>query len=755
MASGLTADALNEWTGSVFTDCGANDVGRASAAVVHAVCPTIGCRQVVWAGERRLACSLPCRRCGQCYPPGMYPETMRPETVPGLAHAWALLQDAEHASVGEEHVQQALEAAEEAIRCLAHRPPQAAGQPSEANAGVRFRRPGTWWLLNTAIRAGNAQALSRLCCLPQFIEALTPNSQNYEDTFSAWFRESWCEGVITGGLAALVLDLDDTRCAYGGGGGTLFPCIYKAVIRVYNKGRQLKLAGFGSGSFLRPFLQDIVTIPRFHTQQRVDVAIMVVKQLKSLERSAKLFSRPIQGGCSVLSAVVRSGHPELVSAVLDVGDNLVSVRDSDGSNLLPIDHAYTPSNWPSPHTSVDLCPFQGTRESLLVAAGTCVFWCLGLQWAACVWQSASGQETGQQVGSEMAVMLLDAPSLFQADVHRAEKNHDNEFGEGFEVSLAFMCDGATLARHTCVITRLAPFWHSRAPGIIAPGCASLSLDMGVKLLPTLSEGARVDEGQRARCSGLEGRMAFIKDDEYRQDMVEITKLLVERGAEPLQKGRDGEMVVSVPSPLAAQPSLHATDSTVAASAGGVGVGSGVSSLVQRLCDEVAAAINSGRLHGSARERTAHASGSKNSPPSGSGRPDPPASAHSAASHPPATASDTTPDGNQEGAIENFTAAGPGGEEEEEEDQGEQEALEEAVDIEQELAQALKSGLGWSGYGASGGHGDAEGGLEWDLRLTEEFKESLFGLRSRNPLLLRSTLVNLHRSVATACTRAHP
>ena len=250
-------------------------------------------------------------------------------------------------------------------------------------------------------------------------------------------------------------------------------------------------------------------------------------------------------------------------------------------------------------------------------------------------------------------------------------------------------------------------------------------------------------------------MAFIKDDAYRQDMVEITKLLVERGAEPLQKGRDGEMVVSVPAPLAAQPSLHATDSTVAASAGGVGVGSGVSSLVQRLCDEVAAAMNSGRLHGSARERTVHASGSKNSPPSGSGRPDPPASAHSTASHPPATASDTTPDGNQEGAIENFTAAGPGGEEEEEEDQGEQEALEEAVDIEQELAQALKSGLGWSGYGASGGHGDAEGGLEWDLRLTEEFKESLFGLRSRNPLLLRSTLVNLHRSVATACTRAHP
>ena len=78
----------------------------------------------------------------------------------------------------------------------------------------------------------------------------------------------------------------------------------------------------------------------------------------------------------------------------------------------------------------------------------------------------------------MAVMLLDAPSLFQADIHRAEMDHDNECGEGFEVSLAFMCDGATLARHTCVITRLAPFWHARAPGIIAPGDASLSLDMG-------------------------------------------------------------------------------------------------------------------------------------------------------------------------------------------------------------------------------------------------------------------------------------
>ena len=149
-------------------------------------------------GERRLACSLPCRRCGQCYPPAMYPETMRPDTAPGLAHAWALLQDAERASVGEVHVQQALEAAEEAIRCLAHRPPQAAGQPSEANAGVRFRRPGTWWLLNTAIRVGNAQALSRLCCLPQFIEALTPKLEALTATVaSAAAAVTTAQSIVT------------------------------------------------------------------------------------------------------------------------------------------------------------------------------------------------------------------------------------------------------------------------------------------------------------------------------------------------------------------------------------------------------------------------------------------------------------------------------------------------------------------------------------------------------------------------------
>ena len=55
-------------------------------------------------------------------------------------------------------------------------------------------------------------------------------------------------------------DVDDAAQAAAthrgtGSGGALFPHVYRAVIGVYNKARSLKIAGFASGSFLRPLVQ--------------------------------------------------------------------------------------------------------------------------------------------------------------------------------------------------------------------------------------------------------------------------------------------------------------------------------------------------------------------------------------------------------------------------------------------------------------------------------------------------------------------
>ena len=87
--------------------------------------------------------------------------------------------------------------------------------------------------------------------------------------------------------------------------------------------------------------------------------------------------------------------------------------------------------------------------------------------------------------------------------------------------------------------------------------------------------------------------------------------------------------------------------------------------------------------------------------------------------------------------------GEGAEGEGAEGEGEGMGIGQGMDIERELALALKTGFGWAG---EGGQGDGEGGrgdVEWDLRFTSEFKEELFQLK-RQPMLLRSTIVNLHR-----------
>ena len=83
------------------------------------------------------------------------------------------------------------------------------------------------------------------------------------------------------------------------------------------------------------------------------------------------------------------------------------------------------------------------------------------------------------------------------------------------------------------------------------------------------------------------------------------------------------------------------------------------------------------------------------------------------------------------------------EEGEEEEKQEGIGEEEEIDVENELAAALKSGLGWSDDVSVTARGGGSFTLEWDLRFTNEFKEELVHLR-RQPLLLRSTIVNLHR-----------
>jgi len=85
------------------------------------------------------------------------------------------------------------------------------------------------------------------------------------------------------------------------------------------------------------------------------------------------------------------------------------------------------------------------------------------------------------------------------------------------------------------------------------------------------------------------------------------------------------------------------------------------------------------------------------------------------------------------------------EEEEDEEEAEAEEAESTAeeragrggkDIEQELAKALKSGLGWGGAeGEEEEAGKEQGELEWDLRFTGEFKEQLFELK-RQPVRAR-------------------
>ncbi len=72
------------------------------------------------------------------------------------------------------------------------------------------------------------------------------------------------------------------------------------------------------------------------------------------------------------------------------------------------------------------------------------------------------------------------------------------------------------------------------------------------------------------------------------------------------------------------------------------------------------------------------------------------------------------------------------EEEEEAEEEEERAGRGEKDIEQELAKALKSGLGWGGAEREDEVGKEEGELEWDLRFTGEFKEQLFELK-RQPV----------------------
>jgi hypothetical protein len=106
---------------------------------------------------------------------------------------------------------------------------------------------------------------------------------------------------------------------------------------------------------------------------------------------------------------------------------------------------------------------------------------------------------------------------------------------------------------------------------------------------------------------------------------------------------------------------------------------------------------------------------------------------------------TTEGAEEEGKGVGTGVGGEGQEEEEEGREGGEGGEGARVDMEEELAKALKSGLGWGGVERGGVHGGGEeaGELEWDLRFTQEFKEELFALR-RQPILLRSTLVNLHR-----------
>ena len=131
--------------------------------------------------------------------------------------------------------------------------------------GMRSLRPGAWWVLNHAIRLADTQILGVLCSIPTRIEALSLESPDSAAVFQEWYQDSWVHAMISMGLIDLALDIDDLQhcaaAAEGGKGGgvgadgPMFPHIYKAVIRVYNKARQLKLAGFASGSFLRPLLQ--------------------------------------------------------------------------------------------------------------------------------------------------------------------------------------------------------------------------------------------------------------------------------------------------------------------------------------------------------------------------------------------------------------------------------------------------------------------------------------------------------------------
>jgi hypothetical protein len=309
--------------------------------------------------------------------------------------------------------------------------------------------------------------------------------------------------MITSSLIDLVLDYDDLRhgggvgvsvlpCGEGGGsGGPLFPHIYKALIVVYNKARVLKVSGMASGSFLRPLLQASVEMEGYASPMRESFALTVVRQLKTLEKSAKLFSRPhpaprktassssssssssaaaaaaaasppprasaapsprcssgmgggggvgeVGIGLTVLAAAVKSSRPQLVSAVLDAGDHLLAVGDSNALSMQPLHHACAPPSGASPQARVTLWRWGGpgkgggerkceggTREGAggegvalvgIKGGGSSMFWCGGVRWACAVWRSAEcgeggGEGQGGEGGWEVAVLCLEAPSLF-------------------------------------------------------------------------------------------------------------------------------------------------------------------------------------------------------------------------------------------------------------------------------------------------------------------------------------------------------
>ena len=248
MVAYLQAQSLHRWWRSWLNSEESeaergHDGGKGSPARV--VCPTPSCRSIVWVCTLRNAQTLPCRTCGCTYPAEAFPEASR--VLPAeIERIWKSVQSlALDSSLQEEGTEalQLIEAANVAIEtvgtsgCL-----RDAGSPLAAYSGLRYQKPGTWWLLNAAVRAGDCRTMAMLCCVPQHVEALTADSPGAAAMFLDWFTGSWADAVINSGLVDLILDMDDCRHGHGHSAdsgplacGPLFPHVYKAVIRVYNK----------------------------------------------------------------------------------------------------------------------------------------------------------------------------------------------------------------------------------------------------------------------------------------------------------------------------------------------------------------------------------------------------------------------------------------------------------------------------------------------------------------------------------------